>query len=140
MARYKNYQGKNQMQLIDVFAPEEHTIDIRTVREKTKEESYKEFVDAFTVVYKTFTKPEVILYANNVEVKSFIISMDDNCMQFEVHTVDGEKRVIESAWCKAVMDNPQEIIFTPFVTEIAQLDKLKDILTFSCRVKGSFQL
>ena len=128
------------MQLIDVFAPEERTIDIRTVKEKTKEEYYKEFVDAFTVVYKTFTKPEVLLYANNVEVKSFIISMDDKCMQFEVHTVDGEKRVIQSAWCKAVMDNPQEIIFTPFVTEIAQLDKLKDILTFSCRVKGSFQL
>ena len=128
------------MQLIDINTPEERTIDIRTVKEKTKEESYKEFVDAFTVVYKTFTRPEVILYANNVEVKSFIISMDDNCMQFEVHTVDGEKRVIESAWCKAVMDNPQEIIFTPFVTEIAQLDKLKDILTFSCRVKGSFQL
>lgn len=127
------------MQLIDINTPEERTIDIRTVKEKTKEESYKEFVDAFTVVYKTFTKPEVLLYANNVEVKSFIISMDDNCMQFEVHTVDGEKRVIESAWCKAVMDNPQEIIFTPFVSEIAQLDKLKDILAFSCRVKGSFQ-
>lgn len=128
------------MQLIDINTPEERTIDIRTVKEKTKEESYKEFVDAFTAVYKTFTKPEVLLYANNVEVKSFIISMDDKCMQFEVHTVDGEKRVIQSAWCKAVMDNPQEIIFTPFVTEIAQLDKLKDILTFSCRVKGSFQL
>lgn len=118
----------------------ERRIEIKQNKEKTKEECYKEFVDAFTVVYKTFTKPEVILYANNVEVKSFIISMDDNCMQFEVHTVDGEKRVIESAWCKAVMDNPQEIIFKPFVTEIAQLDKLKDILTFSCRVKGSFQL
>ena len=118
----------------------ERRIEIKQNKEKTKEEYYKEFVDAFTVVYKTFTKPEVILYANNVEVKSFIISMDDKCMQFEVHTVDGEKRVIESAWCKAVMDNPQEIIFTPFVTEIAQLDKLKDILTFSCRVKGSFQL
>ena len=118
----------------------ERRIEIKQNKEKTKEECYKEFVDAFTVVYKTFTRPEVILYANNVEVKSFIISMDDNCMQFEVHTVDGEKRVIESAWCKAVMDNPQEIIFTPFVTEIAQLDKLKDILTFSCRVKGSFQL
>lgn len=115
-------------------------IEIKQNKEKTKEECYKEFVDAFTVVYKTFTRPEVILYANDVEVKSFIISMDDNCMQFEVHTVDGEKRVIESAWCKAVMDNPQEIIFTPFVSEIAQLDKLKDILTFSCRVKGSFQL
>jgi hypothetical protein len=128
------------MQLIDINTPEERSIDIRTVKEKTKEECYKEFVDAFTVVYKTFTKPEVLLYANNVEVKSFIISMDNNCMQFEVHTVDGEKRVIESAWCKAVMDNPQEIIFRPFVTEIAELDKLKDILTFSCRVKGSFQL
>jgi outer membrane receptor for Fe3+-dicitrate len=127
------------MQLIDINTPEERTIDIRTVKEKTKEEYYKEFVDAFTAVYKTFTKPEVLLYANNVEVKSFIISMDDKCMQFEVHTVDGEKRVIQSAWCKAVMDNPQEIIFTPFVTEIAQLDKLKDILTFSYRVKGSFQ-
>ena len=117
----------------------ERRIEIKQNKEKTKEECYKEFVDAFTVVYKTFTRPEVILYANNVEVKSFIISMDDNRMQFEVHTVDGEKRVIESAWCKAVMDNPQEIIFTPFVSEIAQLDKLKDILTFSCRVKGSFQ-
>jgi hypothetical protein len=128
------------MQLIDINTPEERTIDIRTVREKTKEESYKEFVDAFTVVYKTFTKPEVILYANNVEVKSLVISMVDNCMQFDVHTEDGEKRVIQSAWRKAVMDDPQEIIFTPFVSEIAQLDKLKDILTFSCRVKGSFQL
>ena len=105
------------------------TTEIKTVKEKTKEESYKKFVDAFTAVYKTFTKPEVILYANNVEVKSLVISMVDNCMQFEVHTADGEKRVIQSAWCKAVMDNPQEIIFT----------QLKDILTFSCRVKGSFQ-
>jgi hypothetical protein len=105
----------------------ERRIEIKQNKEKTKEEYYKEFVDAFTAVYKTFTKPEVLLYANNVEVKSFIISMDDKCMQFEVHTVDGEKRVIESAWCKAVMDNPQEIIFTPFVTEIAQLDYTQTI-------------
>ena len=117
----------------------ERRIEIKQNKEKTKEECYKEFVDAFTVVYKTFTKPEVILYANNVEVKSLVISMDDKCMQFEVHTVDGEKRVIQSAWCKAIMNDPQEIIFKPFVSEIAELDKLKDILTFSCRVKASFQ-
>ncbi len=117
----------------------ERRIEIKQNKEKTKEEYYKEFVDAFTAVYKTFTKPEVILYANNVEVKSLVIYMVDNCMQFDVHTEDEEKRVIQSAWCKAVMDNPQEIIFTPFVSEIAELDKLKDILTFFCRVKGSFQ-
>ena len=117
----------------------ERRIEIKQNKEKTKEEYYKEFVDAFTAVYKTFTKPEVILYANNVEVKSLVIYMVDNCMQFDVHTEDEEKRVIQSAWYKAVMDDPQEIIFTPFVSEIAELDKLKDILTFSCRVKGSFQ-
>ena len=117
----------------------ERRIEIKQNKEKTKEEYYKEFVDAFTAVYKTFTKPGVILYANNVEVKSLVIFMIDNCMQFDVHTEDEEKRVIQSAWYKAVMDDPQEIIFTPFVSEIAELDKLKDILTFSCRVKGSFQ-
>ena len=117
----------------------ERRIEIKQNKEKTKEEYYKEFVDAFTAVYKTFTKPGVILYANNVEVKSLVISMIDNCMQFDVHTEDGEKRVIQSAWCKAVMDDPQEIIFTPFVSEIAEHDKLEDNLTFSCRVKGSFQ-
>jgi hypothetical protein len=70
----------------------------------------------------------VILYANNVEVKSFIISMDDNCMQFEVHTVDGEKRVIESAWCKAVMDNPQEIILHT-TTRSGHLSNLALVIT-----------
>ncbi len=117
----------------------ERRIEIKQNKEKTKEECYKEFVDAFTVICETFTKPGVILYANNVEVKYLIIPMVGKCAQFEVHMVDGEKRVIQSAWYKAVMDDPQEIIFTPFVSEIAELDKLKDILTISCRVKGSFQ-
>ncbi len=117
----------------------ERRIEIKQNKEKTKEECYKEFVDAFTVIYESFTKPGVILYANNVEVKYLIIPMVGKCTQFEVHMVDGEKRVIQSAWYKAVMDDPQEIIFTPFVSEIAELDKLKDILTFSCRIKGSFQ-